>query len=73
MRKFTKEELRYYNGQKGRPAYVAYLGRVYDVSALSKDGDHQACIPGNDLTDILRMMSYEDKVIWKFPVVDILE
>lgn len=73
MRKFTKEELRYYNGQKGRPAYVAYLGRVYDVSALYKDGDHKGCIAGNDLTDILQMMPHGDKVIWKFPVVGILE
>jgi predicted heme/steroid binding protein len=29
---FTREELATYNGQNGAPAYVAYNGRVYDIS-----------------------------------------
>jgi len=55
-KKFTPEELAKYNGKSGNPAYVAYKGKVYDVSAspfwLSGDhlGSHQA---GKDLTDEL--------------------
>ena len=30
---FTAEELAEYNGLDGAPAYLAILGRVYDVSA----------------------------------------
>jgi len=42
MRVFTKEELKKYDGSKG-VAYVAYHGKVYDVSQsfLWKSGVHQ--------------------------------
>jgi len=40
MKEFTEEELAQYNGKNGNPVYVAYKGKVYDVSAsfLWKDG-----------------------------------
>jgi len=69
MRKITKEELRGYNGRNGNPAYIAYQGKVYDVSNLFLDGEHMGCIAGNDLTEILIYMSHEDKVLTKFEVV----
>jgi predicted heme/steroid binding protein len=31
-RKFTKEDLKQYNGQNGVPIYIAFKGIVYDVS-----------------------------------------
>jgi predicted heme/steroid binding protein len=31
-RKFTLEELKQYDGRDGRPAYIAYKGKVYDVT-----------------------------------------
>ena len=42
-RTFTYQELQEYNGQNGKPAYIAYNGTVYDVteSDLWKDGRHQ--------------------------------
>ena len=41
-KKFTLEELAKYDGKNGNPAYVAYSGKVYDVSESSfwTDGDH---------------------------------
>ena len=54
IRKFTLEELKQYDGQKGRPAYIAYKGKVYDVTDNytwgdgSHYGEHQA---GQDVTD----------------------
>ena len=51
IRKFTLEELKQYDGQKGRPAYI---GKVYDVTDNytwgdgSHYGEHQA---GQDVTD----------------------
>ena len=34
MKKFTVDELRGFDGKAGRPAYVGYKGKVYDVSVL---------------------------------------
>jgi predicted heme/steroid binding protein len=52
-KEFTLEELGQYDGKDGRPAYVAYKGKVYDVtgSYLWVDGDHQGeHAAGRDLT-----------------------
>ena len=53
MKEFTLEELAEFDGQDGRPAYVAYEGVVYDVteSAMWVDGDHEGQhVAGRDLT-----------------------
>ncbi len=41
-KKFTPQELEKYDGKDGRPAYIAYKGKVYDVtdSAFWLGGDH---------------------------------
>ena len=53
MKEFTLEDLADFDGQDGRPAYVAYEGIVYDVteSAMWTDGDHEGQhTAGRDLT-----------------------
>jgi predicted heme/steroid binding protein len=42
QRKFTVKELGQFDGKDGRPAYVAYKGKVYDVSDSYQwiDGEH---------------------------------
>jgi predicted heme/steroid binding protein len=53
MKEFTLDELAEFDGQDGRPAYVAYDGGVYDVSDSSMwtEGDHEAMhAAGHDLT-----------------------
>ncbi len=52
-RKFTLDELAKYDGRNGNPAYVAYKGKVYDVtdSSFWLGGDHLgAHQAGRDLT-----------------------
>lgn len=52
-RAFSLTELAGYDGRSGRPAYVAYKGKVYDVSSSSlwSDGEHQMeHYAGKDLT-----------------------
>jgi predicted heme/steroid binding protein len=51
-RSFTVEELSYYNGRNGIPAYVAVNGIVYDVSSLLRwsGGQHFGMQAGRDLT-----------------------
>jgi len=42
MQEFDRESLAEYNGRDGKPAYVAYQGKVYDVSSsrMWKTGAH---------------------------------
>lgn len=51
----TIEELSYYNGKDGKPAYIAVQGYIYDVtnSSLWQDGEHNGFEAGQDLTDII--------------------
>ena len=54
MQEITAEELARFDGRDGRPAYVAYEGRVYDVSEslVWTGGDHGGMHDaGRDLTD----------------------
>ena len=56
MRSFTREELAGYNGKDGAAAYVAFEGKVYDVtgSFLWRSGQHQVRhLAGLDYTDSL--------------------
>ena len=75
MKEFTEEELAKYNGKNGNPVYVAYNGKVYDVSAsfLWKGGTHQVFHrAGVDLTDALEQAPHGGDVLENFPVVGIL-
>jgi predicted heme/steroid binding protein len=75
MRRFTKEELAHYDGKDGAPAYVAYEGKVYDVthSFLWQNGRHQALHrAGEDLTGSLDEAPHGLQFLTKFPVVGVL-
>lgn len=72
MRIFTQDELHQYDGKEGRPAYVAFQGKVYDVSAsfLWRSGKHQALHQaGKDLTEALKDAPHGEDLLFKFPVV----
>lgn len=71
MRIFTKEELSRYDGCSG-VAYVAYCGKVYDVSRsfLWKRGIHQVShLAGQDLTEALKEAPHGAEMLRKFPIV----
>lgn len=75
MKEFTEEELARYNGKNGNPAYVAYRGKVYDVSDsfLWRDGVHQVLhVAGLDLTVALDQAPHGGDALERFPVVGIL-
>ena len=53
LEEFTLKDLADYNGRGGNRAYVAYKGKVYDVTESSywTDGDHLGeHLAGGDLT-----------------------
>ncbi|OSS41415.1 hypothetical protein DESAMIL20_968 [Desulfurella amilsii] len=70
------KELYKYNGQNGEKAYIAYKGKVYDVtnSKRWKNGVHMGRHKsGEDLTDFLALAPHTDEVLKSFEVVDTLE
>ena len=71
MKSFTKEELAKFDGIDGKPAYVAYLGKVYDVSKMheAEQGDHFGHPLGVDLTDAMDDAPHDDNLLFLFPVV----
>lgn len=72
----TLEELKHYNGEDGQKAYIAYKGKVYDVtsSPLWKNGIHQKMHKaGNDLTDLLKNAPHGEEVFARFPIIDTLD
>lgn len=74
-RRFTKRELGRYNGKDGAPAFIAYKGRVYDVSRsfLWQNGRHQAVhAAGGDLTSSLDDAPHDVDVLKRFPMVGTL-
>jgi predicted heme/steroid binding protein len=71
MKVFTIEELKKYDGSQGI-AYIAYKGKVYDVSQSFqwKKGVHQIRHhAGLDLTAALKQAPHTPDSLFKFPVV----
>ncbi len=76
MKKYSKEELARNNGKSGAPAFIAYEGKVYDVSGSFhwKDGKHQVIHnAGEDLTGAIAQAPHEADILDKFPVVGALD
>lgn len=72
LKKFTLKELAQYNGKDGKPAYVAYKGKVYDLSKsfLWQDGDHQGLhVAGKDLTKDMEDAPHGPEELESFPIV----
>ncbi|MBF0554827.1 MAG: hypothetical protein HQK96_09785 [Nitrospirae bacterium] len=69
---FTADELAQFDGQEGKPAYVGYGDKVYDVSGsrMWKNGSHaRKHQAGADLTEILKTAPHSDELLFKMPVV----
>ena len=76
LKEFSREELATFNGENGQPVYIAYGGKVYDVSEskLWKPGLHmQRHQAGTDLTEDIGGAPHGIEVFEKFPQVGILK
>jgi pantoate--beta-alanine ligase len=73
--RFTRQEIGRYNGRDGAPAFVAYEGKVYDVTSsfLWRDGKHREHVAGADLTQELKTAPHGPEWLQKFPVIGTLE
>lgn len=75
MIEFTEEELLKYNGNDELAAYVAFKGKVYDVSLSKfwKNGNHfKKHFAGHDLTAELADAPHGDEVFQNCPQVGVL-
>ena len=71
-RDLAYEELHTFDGKEGRPAYVAYKGLVYDVTASKpwKNGSHLSKhLAGHDLTDALKTAPHGEEKILSMPQI----
>lgn len=73
LKEFTLEELAQYNGKDGK-VYVAYQGKVYDISTNNawKRGIHHGCKAGTDFTKQFSRAPHGAKVLQNYPVVGTL-
>ena len=75
LEKFTLDELKQYDGKEGRPAYIAYNGKVYDVteSFLWTEGDHQGQhVAGKDLTSDMSMAIHGEETLERVKLVGLI-
>jgi predicted heme/steroid binding protein/uncharacterized membrane protein len=75
MNSFTLQELAQYNGQDGKPVYIAHKGNVYDVSESKfwKGGLHmRRHNAGADLTADIQAAPHDIEVLERYPQVGIL-
>lgn len=75
LKKSSLEELKQYDGREGRPAYIAYNGKVYDVSEsfLWMEGDHQGQhVAGKDLTDDMKLAPHGEEMFERVKLVGVL-
>ena len=72
---FTKSQLALRNGQDKPEIWVAFEGRIYDVSAskLWRKGKHYEHWAGQDLTDELKDAPHSRQVFEKFSVIGLLK
>tara|TARA_A100000171_G_C2134311_1_gene148983 strand:+ start:1316 stop:1552 length:237 start_codon:yes stop_codon:yes gene_type:complete len=74
IKNYTRSQLALRNGQDRPEIWVAYQGRIYDVtsSRLWKKGMHYEHWAGQDLTDELPDAPHTEKVFEKFSIIGIL-
>jgi predicted heme/steroid binding protein/uncharacterized membrane protein len=74
--RFTLEDLSRFDGSEKRPAYIAYKGKIYDVSSskLWVEGNHvRKHLAGNDLTEAIKMAPHgEDKILGMAPIGELI-
>ncbi len=76
MKEITSEELLSFNGKDGKPVYIAYQGKVYDVSKspLWSKGLHMNRHPsGKDLSGEILAAPHGAEVFERYPEVGVLK
>jgi putative oxidoreductase len=72
LKEITMSALAQYNGKNGQPAYIAFKGKVYDVSGIFKNGEHAGVTAGIDITGILAKGPHSEDIFNNFQVIGTL-
>jgi predicted heme/steroid binding protein len=74
IKKIAQNDLSQFNGKNGKPAYIGYKGKVYDVTDSDQwmDGDHIGHLAGQDLTEAMEIAPHSEEVMDKMKIVGIL-
>jgi predicted heme/steroid binding protein len=75
IKEFTLSELSQYDGSKGKPAYVAVNGMVYDVSneGAWASGTHFGLYAGKDLTQQFKSCHDNQNILKNLPAIGMLK
>jgi predicted heme/steroid binding protein/uncharacterized membrane protein len=76
MKEMTSEELLLHNGKDGKPIYIAFQGKIYDVtkSPLWSKGLHMNRHPsGKDLAGEISAAPHGPEVLERYPQVGVLK
>jgi predicted heme/steroid binding protein len=76
VKAYTQAQLGRSDGKDGRPAWIAFRGKVYDVSEcfLWKGGRHMAMHEaGQDLTHVLEQAPHGEELLERARLIGILE
>ncbi len=73
--KYTRFQLALRNGQDKEEIWVAFKGKIYDVtlSRMWRKGQHYEHWAGQDLTDELKDSPHGDRVFERFEVIGVLD
>lgn len=71
----TRRKLSLCNGIDKKEIWIAYMGKVYDVteSRLWKGGKHYEHWAGQDLTEELKDAPHTEDVFKRYPLIGVLE
>ena len=74
IQKFTAQEISQFDGKNGKPAYIAYKGKVYDVTDSYQwvGGEHLEHVAGQDLTKQMDVAPHGEEVMERMKIVGIL-
>jgi predicted heme/steroid binding protein len=74
MNSYSRQQLALRNGQDKPEIWVAFEGKIYDVSnsRLWRNGKHYEHWAGQDLTDELKDAPHTRSVFEKFEVIGVL-
>jgi predicted heme/steroid binding protein len=72
LKTITSEELKQFDGKDGKPAYIAFKGKIYDItqSKLWTDGDHMGMhAAGKDLTEEIDFAPHGEETLGRVKLV----
>jgi len=72
MKKFTSAELQQFDGQNGRPLYIVFRGKIYDLtnSKLWPEGKHMGLHTRTEnLVESIKVAPHGEDNVFRFPLV----